>query len=1078
MKKAKNGTLNHSIFIIFLLGFLVAFFFIGILLFYYKKVYSSTRESIIKSGEISARQSASQFEQYLSTNIDMIEFTAYALDKKIAEGCSDADIQEYLVTQSTAFRNSVIENSTGLYGYINDRFFSGTNWEPPAGFVPTDRPWYRRAITSDRELCILEPHVDAQTGHTIMALCKLLGDNESVLSLDLSLEPFQQMTEAAASGTDVDLAMIISEDGTVVTHSDPDELGRNYNDEPDSFGYLILHKMEASDIHYFEFHYEGRDYIAYAVPFQDSWHSVSVVDVTETFHSLTVMLKITIAMVLSVIVAIAILIINSTKNTVRARRLSSQLSSAVNIYYSVYDFDILSDTFTEIHQTSPEVTKLIGTSGKNAQEVLIRFKDMNTSQDDRQISNEFLNFSTLDKRMKDHPTITMEFLDLSGKWSRGRFIESQRTPDGRLSHVLWMLENIDEERRQRDSLINLSERAIAASEAKSAFLSNMSHEIRTPINAILGMNEMILRECDDPEILNYSENVKISGTTLLGLVNDILDFSKIEAGKMEIVPVEYDLSTLLRDLVNMIRPRAEEKGLSLCLHFDKATPKKLKGDDIRIKQVLTNILTNAVKYTEKGSITFHLAYERIPAEPYQVNLIVSVEDTGIGIKEEDLSKLFVKFERIDLEHNRNIEGTGLGMSITERLLDMMGSSLELESQPGLGSRFFFTLTQDVIRWDALGDYEQSFKDAMNAQRHYRERFTAPDARVLVVDDNPMNLTVFRNLLKRTKLQIDTTESGDEGIKKSLQEKSDILFLDHMMPEKDGIETLHELRSDPKNPNRNTPAICLTANALSGAKEKYLTEGFDDYLSKPINPDGLEELLITYLPKEKVHKTIPTETDEDQTPQDAAPNDTRPTTEGASLMDVIEKLATFEGIQVDKGLANNGSPESYMEVLRIFYTSMDDTRQSIQKFYEGGDLRNYTIKVHALKSSARIIGATKLGSLAEELEAAGKRGDIDYMRAHNDAFLAEYETYREPLSHLLETKPTETDKPLLPDDVIKEKYEEIRAAADMMDCDALDEIFNNLSNYSVPKADEELLRRLNDASEQFNYEAILKILEES
>ncbi|MBO4903074.1 MAG: response regulator [Lachnospiraceae bacterium] len=393
-------------------------------------------------------------------------------------------------------------------------------------------------------------------------------------------------------------------------------------------------------------------------------------------------------------------------------------------------------------------------------------------------------------------------------------------------------------------------RAIAVSEAKSAFLSSMSHEIRTPLNSILGMNEMVLRECDDPKIVGYSENIRSAGDTLLGLINDILDFSKIEAGKIEIIPVDYDLSSVIHDLINFIHLRTNAKGLELKLDIDGSIPKMLNGDEIRIKQVLINILTNAAKYTEKGSVTFKLSCKNTDKAGSRVVIRVSVTDTGIGIKPEDMDKLFAKFERIDEKRNRNIEGTGLGMSITRNLLEMMGSKLEVESVHGQGSTFSFDLEQKVVAWNPIGDYEQSYRDLQKDKEKYKEKLHAPDAKVLVVDDNKVNLTVFRSLVKKTQIQTDTAESGDECLQKTAVTTYDLIFLDHMMPEKNGIETLQELRSQTSNPNQNTPVVCLTADAISGAREQYLSAGFTDYLTKPFYPDQLEDMLIELLPKEK------------------------------------------------------------------------------------------------------------------------------------------------------------------------------------------------------------------------------------
>lgn len=415
--------------------------------------------------------------------------------------------------------------------------------------------------------------------------------------------------------------------------------------------------------------------------------------------------------------------------------------------------------------------------------------------------------------------------------------------------TLYALVDETEHIRYLQELEKQKSRADSANQAKSAFLANMSHDIRTPINAVLGMNEMILRECDDSDILGYSEKIRSSGNTLLGLINDILDFSKIEAGKLDIIPVDYDLTSVLNDLVSMIQLRAEAKGLTLETRFDGNIPKLLHGDEIRIKQIVTNILTNAVKYTEKGSVTFALTYEKLSEE--SILLKVSVSDTGIGIKQEDIPKLFSAFDRIEEERNRSIEGTGLGMSITQRLLAMMGSRLEVASEYGKGSEFSFAIEQKVISYEPVGDFEEALRRSIANRKKYREKFTAPDAHILVVDDTPMNLEVFVNLLKKTLVRIDTAASGSECIALAAKKKYDVIFLDHMMPDKNGIETLKELRALSDTPNADTPAICLTANAVSGARETYLNAGFDDYLTKPVEPEKLEKMIMEYLPEEKI-----------------------------------------------------------------------------------------------------------------------------------------------------------------------------------------------------------------------------------
>lgn len=395
-------------------------------------------------------------------------------------------------------------------------------------------------------------------------------------------------------------------------------------------------------------------------------------------------------------------------------------------------------------------------------------------------------------------------------------------------------------------------KARAQSEAKSSFLANMSHEIRTPINAILGMNEMILRETTDDVIRSYAYDIERAGVNLLSIINDVLDFSKIEAGSMEIVEAEYELSSVIHDVINMIRVKTDEKGLRLALELDENIPEKLFGDEMRIRQILINLLNNAVKYTDKGSVTLRVRGGY--AEGNNVLLTAEVIDTGRGIREEDQARLFGKYERMDLEENRNVEGSGLGLSITENLVLLMHGTIEVQSIYGTGSTFTVKLEQRVINWTPIGDVEQRYRDSEKKHVRNESRFTAPDARILVVDDTNINLTVVRALLKRTLLQVDTAGSGRECLAMIRETKYDAIFLDYRMPEMDGSETLQHMKSENDHKNTDTPVICLTANALSGAKERFLEEGFDDYLSKPIDTDRMEEMLVRFLPESKVRLT--------------------------------------------------------------------------------------------------------------------------------------------------------------------------------------------------------------------------------
>lgn len=392
-----------------------------------------------------------------------------------------------------------------------------------------------------------------------------------------------------------------------------------------------------------------------------------------------------------------------------------------------------------------------------------------------------------------------------------------------------------------------------ANHAKSDFLANMSHEIRTPINAVLGLDEMILRESKEADIIEYAAKIKSAGNTLLSLINDILDFSKIESGKMDIVLAEYDLKPMLTNLFQMIQERARAKALELRFYIDENLPSRMYGDDVRIQQVITNLLTNAVKYTQTGSVTLNMSVCEKNTDC--VRYRVSVKDTGIGIKEEDREQLFESFQRIDEIRNRNIEGTGLGLAITLKLLNAMGSSLQVDSVYGEGSDFYFELEQKIIDSSPIGRIQLGQNKVSTNTEVYRESFTAKGARILVVDDNKMNLLVFKGLLKSSQMEITTAQSGKEALELMRNNTYHIVFLDHFMPEMDGIEVLHQMNQEDKIASKKMPVIVLTANAVAGAKEMYINEGFMDFLSKPVKGADIEKVLLSYLPTDLVQKGI-------------------------------------------------------------------------------------------------------------------------------------------------------------------------------------------------------------------------------
>lgn len=535
--------------------------------------------------------------------------------------------------------------------------------------------------------------------------------------------------------------------------------------------------------------------------------------------------------------------------------------------------------------------------------------------------------------------------------------------------------------RENKELLREKENAESASKAKSIFLANMSHEIRTPINGILGMDSMLLKECKDESLRDYALNIQSAGQTLLSLINDILDISKIESGKMEILPVTYSVFTVLNDCYNMVAIRAHDKNLELVMDISPDIPRSLFGDEVRIRQVVNNLLSNAVKYTNEGSITLSVRSEKLSVDPIQggnskqVKLFIQVKDTGIGIREKDREKLFADFVRLDEKRNRNIEGTGLGLNLTKQLLDMMGGSIEVESTYGEGSVFTVCLLQQVSDEKPLGDFEKLYKQHVNVVDAAHERFEAPEAKILVVDDVQMNLKVFAGLLKDTKIQIDTAMNGAEALELIQGKHYDVIFLDHMMPVMDGVEAFRRMKLLEKNPNAITPVVMLTANAVSDARNGYMDEGFSDYMAKPIREEVLLSTLKKFLSKDLVKVVHERE---------------EKTCNPAETVSAMPQVALTDMLDMATGLAYCMNDKKFYKEMLDEYVKSEKTAE-LKEYFEKGDLEYYRITVHAVKSTSLTIGAIKVYEDAKALEMACKEGNLDFVKQNHEAFMEEYKS---------------------------------------------------------------------------------------
>ncbi len=596
-----------------------------------------------------------------------------------------------------------------------------------------------------------------------------------------------------------------------------------------------------------------------------------------------------------------------------------------------------------------------------------------------------------------------------------------------------------------------TKRADVANQAKTSFLANMSHEIRTPINAVLGMNEMILRETKEENIREYAGDVQGAAKSLLSIINDILDVTKIEAGKLTIVPVEYDFSGMIHDVTNMISFKAKAKDLEFDVKVDEHIPGKLWGDDIRVRQILVNLLNNAVKYTETGWIKLEINLLPDSAEEY-ASILFKVADSGIGIKAEDLPKLFVPFERIEEKRNRNIEGTGLGMNITRQLLDLLDSKLEVESEYGKGSVFSFVLEQKIMDSEPIGRYEEGNSHIYTDEK-YITTYKAPEARILVVDDNAMNRKVFKSLLKDKDIQVDEASGGRECLNRIVEKSYHIIFMDHMMPDLDGIETFHMMKDMDENMCKDTPVVILTANAVVGAKEQYLQEGFTAFLSKPVNPSSLDETIKQLLDDSLIQ---------------IVDRETAPDIEDC-IIDV-GKLPAVDGLDWSYAIRHFKDKSDMLEAVRVFYEAISYSGRELERYYaqlpDESAIESFRIKIHSMKSTAGTIGILPLNGMAKILEDAARNTDVQTINQLMPVFIRLWYGYKEHLKMFAtEQYAVKQGAAKLAKDYkeeIEDIFKDIRLQAEEMDIDELDASLEKLKEYEFEGKQKELFEDIKGA----------------
>lgn len=595
-----------------------------------------------------------------------------------------------------------------------------------------------------------------------------------------------------------------------------------------------------------------------------------------------------------------------------------------------------------------------------------------------------------------------------------------------------------------------------ANRAKTNFVSNMSHEIRTPMNSIVGITEILLRSRHSPKEQEYLLNIQSSGRVLLTIINDVLDYSKMEAGKMQLFDEPYDTCSLFHDLRISMENRIGHSGLELIYDIDQDIPCKLKGDMGRIRQVIINLVNNAIKYTEKGSVRFSVHVRQKNTD--KVMLYYEVADTGIGIRKEDHKILFDAFQRVEMDRNRYVEGTGLGLTISQNLVNMMGGVIEVESEYGKGSRFFFTIEQTIIDPTPVSAVNYNGQKDNVTEKEAECLFIAPEAHILLVDDNELNLVVAKELLKPLRMQIDTAENGLQAVKMVRGSQYDLVLMDHMMPVMDGIEAAKAIRALPEDKYQKLPIIALTANAMVDARKEFLNAGMNGFVAKPIDFARICNQLKLWLPKDLV-RDVPKEEAKKLLADDLSDCEIQP--EDPQM-----------GFSFEEGVNHCGSKAALMKTIRIFYRTIDSKANKIEQCLKEGLISDYVIEIHALKSSALLIGAVPLSEAAKELEDYGKQGKTEVLEEKTPDVLTLYRDLKNILRPYAEKE--EDAKKEFSDGEWITALQQIHQCIEQFDLDGVDQIMEQLEEYQVPECIRESMDQLRVYVADVSLEEIMEL----
>lgn len=1013
----------------------------GVILIFCAREIRETTEQVDDEMNNNIDYAAMSCQNCLSDAIDILTVNYFTVQYMHESGYSMDEFRTYFTEQTDYLKNEESMQYLGIYGYIDGELMLSTAWEQPEGYRIEDRSWYQEMKQNGTELTITTPYLDMKTNRQVVSVGRMFRDGSNLIGVDVDLEDLSNLLKELDAGAGE--IYIVDQTGSIIAGENPAFMGKTLDS--------IYHRTGAyenyvSDIDK-ELASETEGTVSYKTdsawisvkPILDNWYVVAIVDKNEV-SKLAAKNAIPSAVTLTVVLLVFFMLYMNLFVRVYRTGKKGRASIGVERYASgsvlqddkrvkkvvfyvyilfatyfimmFYRFQkapmfvivtlatmLISFLVTFIRKTT---VKIHGLCMSGCLFAIVAMYGLIPGEHNR-LTDMFLAAAvvvSLYQKMELNIFMLIStivyylYMVLAGRYisQTGSFDVSETILDLLIILIgsLMLLVVIAWNKQLQVRLKQKAEEAETAANSKSAFLANISHEIRTPLNAILGMNELVLRESRQPHIKEYAMYIKNSGKSLLTIISDILDLSKIESGKVYLVNENYSLSSLVEDVERSIQKRIMEKGLELKIYVEPELHENLKGDEVRIKQIIMNLLTNAVKYTEKGEVRLYITGTVVENKQ---NLTIEVSDTGIGMRSEDMGKLFTNFERLDLKRNRSVEGTGLGLPITKNLLVAMGGDITVSSVYGEGSTFTATVGQEIVNEEQIGDYRKKYKEKLHHEVCYHESFHAEDARILVVDDNEVNLKIVVGLAKNTKLQIDTALSAAEGLKLIRQHSYQLLLIDHMMPEMDGIEMLQHVKTMDGGIYKDIPAVAITANALSGAKQTYLDAGFCGYLSKPIDPERFEQIIKDNLPQEYVTEC------EDGNGDTATEGQE---TDGTSDPKQAEEWS-IPGIDIAKALSYiGGSRELYISLLQTYLDGSEERIRKLEECKNKEDIFNYDITIHGLKGISASIGADSMAVAAAGLEEACKdpQTAMTYIQMNHDQVVSRYRELLEQIKKWL------------------------------------------------------------------------------